>query len=107
MLKAWKKLNLAQQILIFMVIGVIAGVALGEKAAVLKPIGDMFIKAVQMMVIILIAPAMISGFCSVDNPKDLGRTGLKIIGFFVVLTILAGSLSLVLVNVLKPGEGVR
>ncbi len=104
-MQAWKNLSLATKILIMMILGVIAGIAFGAQMTVLKPLGDMFITAVMMMVIILIAPALISGFTSVDNPADLGKTGAKILVIFAIMTLLGGSLGLILANVLQPGAG--
>lgn len=105
MFAAWNKLNLATQILISMALGVLAGLIFGEKMASVKPLGDMFIAAIQMMVILVITPSMISGFMSVESPKDIGRTGIKIVGLFAVLTIFAGAMALILVNLMKPGLG--
>ncbi len=104
-MQAWKNLSMATKILIMVVLGVIAGLVFGEQMAVLKPIGDMFIAAVMMMVILLIAPALISGFTSVENPADLGKTGVKILFIFAVMTIIGGSVGLLLANILQPGSG--
>lgn len=107
MWKKWKSLNLSLQIIICVIIGLICGIVFGEKMEPLGIIGKMFIKAVQMMVIVIIGPAMVSGFTSVDNPKQIGKTGSKIIGIFAVMYLIAAVLALVLVNVLKPGVGME
>jgi len=105
MFASWNRLSLATQILVCMALGVVAGVALGDRMALAKPVGDMFIASIQMMVILIIAPSLISGFCSVDNPGDIGKTGMKIVGLFAVLTLFAGFFALFMVNTIKPGVG--
>jgi len=107
MLQKWNKLNLAAQIMIFVVIGFIVGVIAGPRMAVFSSIGSLFIKAVQMMVIVIVGPAIISGFCSLDNPKQIGKTGVKIIAIFAIMYVIAAALAIIIVNVLKPGVGME
>lgn len=105
MLKKWKNLGIANQVLICVILGGIIGAIVGPSLIIFEPIGKMFIKAVQMMVIIIVGPAMISGFCSVESPKQIGKTGTKIILLFALQYIIACTIALLLVNIFKPGVG--
>lgn len=107
MWKKWNSLNLSVQIIICVIIGFLIGVFAGEELSILSPLGDMFIKAIQMMVILIIVPSIVSGFCSVDNPAQLGKTGVKIIAVFAFMYVLAATVAIVLVNLFKPGVGMQ
>lgn len=101
----WSKQSLANKIFIFIIIGVVAGLVFGAKVTVVKPIGDIFIRLVQMMVILLIVPALINGMSVIDDPKKIGRVGVKIAVIFVLTTVVAGIMALILGNVTGPGNG--
>jgi len=104
-MKRWSQMSLPNRILIFIVLGVVAGLFLGPNAGKLKPIGDIFVRLVQMMVILLVTPALISGMAELEDPKKIGRVGVKIAVIFILTTVIAGIMALVLGNVLGPGRG--
>ena len=56
--------NLGVWILIAMVAGVAAGVAMGEKATMFAPFGTLFIQLIKMLVVPLVAVSIISGVIS-------------------------------------------
>ncbi|WP_212380431.1 dicarboxylate/amino acid:cation symporter [Alkaliphilus sp. B6464] len=100
-----KKLSMIKQILISMVIGIIAGILLGENARSLKIIGDIFLRLIQMSVVILIMGAVIEAVGNLDT-KDLGRLGIKMIFWFMFFTTIAATIGIGLGLLLKPGAGV-
>lgn len=101
------KLKLHWQILIAMVLGVIFALSLGERSALVAPLGDIFIRLLKMVIVPLILTSIISGVASVGNAKNLGRLGLKTIGYYVMTSFLAILVGLTLVNMLSPGSGVN
>lgn len=100
-----KKLSTIKQILMAMIIGIIAGMLLGENARNLKIIGDIFLRLVQMSVVILIMGAVIEAVGNLET-KDLGKIGIKMLFWFLIFTILAAIIGISLGNLLKPGVGV-
>ncbi len=104
-MKRWTQMSLPNRILFFIVLGVIAGLVLGPNAQKLKPVGDVFVRLVQMMVILLVTPALISGMAELEDPKKIGRVGVKIAVIFILTTVVAGVLALLLGNILGPGRG--
>jgi len=100
------KLKVHTQILAAIVLGVLTGLALGEKTAHIKIVGDMFIRLLKMIIIPLILASMVSGIISLGDIRRLGMLGLKTFCYYMATTILAVSVGLVLVNVTKPGVGV-
>lgn len=102
----WFKQSLPNRIFICIILGVVLGMVFGPKVEVIKPIGDIFIRLVSMMVILLVTPALISGMGVMQDPKKIGRVGIKIVVLFVLTTVIAGVFAIFLGNVFKPGSGI-
>ena len=100
------KVKVHTQISIAIVLGVIIGLALGEKADHLKVVGDIFIQLLKMIIIPLILASMMAGIVSLGDVRRLGRIGLKTFMYYMATTLLAVCVGLVLVNLMKPGVGV-
>ena len=100
------KLKVHTQILIAIVLGVIVGVLLGEKAAHIKIVGDMFIRLLKAIIIPLILASMVAGIVSLGDVRKLGRIGLRTFIYYAATTTLAVSVGLILVNLMRPGVGV-
>ena len=101
------KIKIHIQILIAMFLGAVAGVLLGENSRHLKVIGDVFIRLLRMIIIPLIMASMVVGIVSIGNIRNLGRIGFRTFVYYMVTTLLAVGVGLVLVNVLRPGVGVE
>ena len=95
----WKK------VFIGLVVGVTAGLLFGPKAAYVKPVGDVFISALKMLIGPLVFSSLASGVIAMSDLKKLGRVGIKTIGYFMVTTAMAVTLGLVLGTVFHPGTG--
>ncbi|MBR7169197.1 MAG: cation:dicarboxylase symporter family transporter, partial [Alistipes sp.] len=68
--------NLGVWILIAMLAVIVVGVVLGPAAAALKPLGDLFIQLIKMLVVPLVAVSIISGASTLGDSKSAGRIGL-------------------------------
>jgi Na+/H+-dicarboxylate symporter len=98
-------------ILIAMVLGAIAGSLVGADGAIgtfkLLPlfdtIGTMFINLLKMLIVPLILASVITGVASLGTGPDLGRLGGKTLGFYVLTTLIAVLIALMLVNAIEPG----
>jgi len=100
------KLKVHTQILIAIVLGVVVGILLGEKAAHIKIVGDMFIRLLKAIIIPLILASMVAGIVSLGDVRKLGRIGLRTFIYYMATTTLAVGVGLILVNLMKPGVGV-
>ena len=107
-----KKLALHWQILIAIVLAGIIGAFTGTDAAVAGVtfhsvfdfIGTLFINALKMLIVPLIASSMISGMAGIgQSGGGLGRLGGKTLGFYLATTLLAILVGLALVNAVQPG----
>ncbi|WP_136798216.1 dicarboxylate/amino acid:cation symporter [Desulfosediminicola ganghwensis] len=98
-------MKLYHKIMIGLVLGVVAGLILGEKAAYLKPVGDIFIRCLRLIVVPLILSTLITGVVSTGNIRNLGKTGITTLVYFMATTTLAVVIGLVVANILQPGTG--
>lgn len=69
----------------------------------IKPFGDIFLNALKLIAIPLVLFSVIGGIIGIGNPQHLGRMGGKTLGLYLISTVFAVTLGLVLVNVFKPG----
>src|SRR5579864_7813752 len=104
--RPWYK-HLSVLILVAMTLGVIVGYVWPGSAEALKPLGDLFIKLVRMLVAPIIFCTVVHGIASVGEAKKVGRVAIKSLVYFEVVTTVALVLALVLVNVWKPGSGMH
>lgn len=93
------------QILIALAGGTLFGIYFPELTIWISWIGDLFLKLLKMVIIPLIVSSIITGIAGIGSPENLGRLGLKTIGFYMVTSLLAILLGLFLVNVIQPGTG--
>jgi proton glutamate symport protein len=101
------KLKVHTQILIAIVLGIVVGILLGEKAAHIKIVGDLFIRLLKAIIIPLIMASMVAGIVSLGDVRKLGRIGLRTFIYYMATTTLAVGVGLILVNLMKPGVGVE
>ncbi len=99
------KLKLHWQIFIGILLAFIYGIFFREYIEYVAWMGDIFLRALKMIVIPLILTSIITGITNIGNDKSLGRLGLKTIIFYVFSTLFAIAVSMILVNLIKPGEG--
>lgn len=102
----YRKIPLLTKLAFAMVLGVSAGLIFGESMTVVKPFGNLFLDLLKMACIPLVLTNLIAGISSLDNPKILGRIGIKIVGLFFGLTIIGCIWGIVFGHVFKPGDGI-
>ena len=105
------KLKLHWQILIAIVLASVIGWAAGEDGAIagvrLYPVfdflGTLFINALKMLIVPLIASSIIVGIAGIGSKGDLGKLGGQTVACYAVTTLSAILVGLVLVNIVRPG----
>ncbi len=101
-----KSVSITTQILLATVGGVVFGALVGPWAGNLKFIGDIFIRLIQMSVVILVMSAIIGSVGSLKG-GGLGRMGFNTIKWFIIFTVFAACLGLGLAEVVQPGAGIQ
>ena len=108
-----KKLALHWKILIGMVAGIVFGFIMlqidGGKGFTndwIKPLGTIFVNLLKLIAIPLILASLIKGISDLKDISKFKNIGLKTIVIYIMTTVIAISIGLILVNVLQPGNGV-
>ncbi|MGA2187344.1 MAG: C4-dicarboxylate transporter DctA [Steroidobacteraceae bacterium] len=88
---------------------IIAGVLLGlvwpAGGVALKPVGDAFIALIKMLIAPVIFFTVVLGIAGGAHASQVGRVALKAIAYFEVVSTFSLAIGLMIVNVLKPGNG--
>jgi aerobic C4-dicarboxylate transport protein len=99
--------SLYAQVLVAVVIGAVIGFAYPQTGEALKPLGDGFIKLIKMMIGPIIFCTVVLGISGMEDMKKVGRTGGLALVYFEVVSTIALVIGLVVVNLVRPGEGVN
>lgn len=106
-----KKLALHWQILLGMVFGVLFAFILiqftwGKDVIVdwVKPFGTIFINLLKLIAVPLILASLIKGISDLKDISKLSKMGGRTIGLYVLTTVIAVSIGLLIVNIIKPGS---
>ncbi len=99
--------SLYAQVLVAVVIGAVIGLAFPQTGEALKPLGDGFIKLIKMMIGPIIFCTVVLGISGMEDMKKVGRTGGLALIYFEVVSTVALVIGLVVVNVVRPGDGVN
>ncbi|QHS23121.1 dicarboxylate/amino acid:cation symporter [Virgibacillus sp. MSP4-1] len=101
-----KKPSLLTQILLAFVIAIILGAIAGPDIKVVQPLGDLFLRLIQFIIVPLILSTLIVGVAGTGNVKKLGRMGGKTIVYYLTTSAIAITIGLGIGYVLQPGAGV-
>ena len=108
-----RKLELHWKILIGMVLGIVFGFVMTYPdwgasfvADWIQPFGNIFVKLLKLIAIPLIIASLIKGISDLKDISKFRNIGLRTIGVYIGTTVVAISIGLILVNILKPGDGI-
>jgi len=103
-MKWWFRQPLSRQILICIVVGVALGYLLGPRAIWLKPIGDIFIRLLMMLIVPLTFFTLISGITKLESLSSFRSLGGLTVLYFVVSSLLAAILGMTTALIIQPGR---
>jgi Na+/H+-dicarboxylate symporter len=98
------KTNLTKKMSIATVLGVVIGAFFGERLQFLKIIGDIFLRLVQMNIVLLVLGHIIEAVGSF-NPKELGKIGAKTCALFLAFSLVAAAWGVLAGTIGLPGMG--
>ena len=104
-MKFWFGIPLWQRVVGALVLGVVTGLLWGPDAETIKWIGDLFIRAIKMLVVPLIFFSLVSGVAAIGDLRKLGSVGGRALLLFVVTGQIAVWLGLLMGTVFAPGAG--
>jgi len=110
MTKLKKKLALHWKIIIGLLLGIVwafLSISFGWTDFTknwISPFGDIFIRLLKFIAIPLVLFSIITGVASLKDITKLGRVGAKTLSVYLITTIFAVTVGLVIVNLVRPGE---
>lgn len=99
------KIKLHWQILIAFMAAIILGLFLPQYSDYVRWMGDIFLRALRLIIVPLILTSIISGVTNLGSGQNLGRLGIKTITYYITTSMFAILTGLILVNIIKPGIG--
>ena len=101
------RISLPTQMAIGMALGIIAGMVAPDMGSTFKPLGQLFINLIRMVVVPLVLCTIVAGSASVGDINKLGRVASKTLIYYFGTTAVAVVLGLVFANIFNPGEGLN
>ncbi|MBM9504917.1 cation:dicarboxylate symporter family transporter [Actinacidiphila acididurans] len=89
------------------VAGAVLGLAAPDAGVQLKPIGTAFVNLIRMMISPVIFCTLVLGIGSVRKAAKVGKVGGLALGYFVVMSLVALAIGLLVGNFLHPGSGLH
>ena len=99
--------SLYRQVVVAVLIAIIFGHFSPEQAVLVRPLGDGFIKLIKMLIGPIIFCTIVLGLVGMEDMKEMGRLGLKMLMYFEVMTTLALVIGYVVAHLIKPGAGMN
>ena len=104
------------KILIGLIVGVIAGVAVNRLVGgdhprvvwlvdhITQPVGQLFLRSLLMIVVVLVFSSLVVGVAGIGDIRKLGRVGLKSFGYCLVISAISVAIGITLANTIQPGR---
>lgn len=104
--KIWQHIPLWKKVIAGLLLGMITGIIFGEKASFFKPLGDLFINGIMMLIVPLVFSSLVIGIAAMRDPKKMGRLGTQAIFLYLMTTAIAIAIGLTMSTIFQPGAGV-
>ncbi|MBD8567325.1 MAG: dicarboxylate/amino acid:cation symporter [Oxalobacteraceae bacterium] len=100
-------------ILIALVIGILVGYLVNTNtdtagaqsfADTMSLITTLFLRLIKMIIAPLVFATLVVGIAKMGDAKEVGRIGVKALGWFFIASLISLSLGLILVNLFRPGD---
>lgn len=103
----WESYRFSVILIGAIILGSIIGVNFGEKARVLKPLGDLFVNGMFMIVVPLVFVTISSSISSMNDMKRLKSILKNLLLVFISTGAVAAVIILIVVNIFPPAQGVH
>lgn len=98
-----KKVGISTQVFLAMILGAICGLVFGDLMVGLGFIGDVWLNCIKMIVVPMVLVTIITGIISQPDLKSLGRISGRIIAYYIITTLIASVIGLVVAGLIQPG----
>ncbi|WP_296614339.1 dicarboxylate/amino acid:cation symporter [Sphingomonas sp.] len=104
-MRFWFAIPLWQRVVGALVLGVVFALVWPAGAPYVQFLGDLFVRAIRMLVAPIVLVTIAAGITSLADPKKLGSLGARTIGLFAATTAIAVSVGMLVATVIRPGAG--
>lgn len=104
-MRFWFAIPLWQRVVGALILGVIFALVWPTGAPYVQFLGDLFVRAIRMLVAPIVLVTIAAGITSLADPKKLGSLGARTIGLFAATTAIAVSVGMLVATVIRPGVG--
>ncbi|MCC7201017.1 MAG: dicarboxylate/amino acid:cation symporter [Gammaproteobacteria bacterium] len=94
-----------QRILPAMFLGIVVGWLWPASGDYIGWVGEIFVRLIRMVVVPLVFVTVVAGVASLDSIRDMGSIGLRALGMFIGLSVVAGCVGVALAVAVQPGRG--
>jgi len=105
MMRGWFAIPLWQRVLGGLVLGLVLAFVWPAAAPKVAFLGDLFIRAIRMLVAPIVLVTIASGITSLADPKRLGTLGGRAVGLFAAMTFVAVTVGMAVAMLVRPGIG--
>ena len=95
------------QVIVAIIIGILLGHFQPTLGSSMKPLGDGFIKLIKMIIAPIIFCTVVIGIASMGDVKKVGRVGGKAVLYFEVVSTVALTIGLIIMNFFRPGSNMN
>ena len=103
--RAWFAVPLWKRVVGALALGVLFGIFWPDATGAVAFLGDLFVRAIRMLVAPIVLVTIASGITTLADPKRLGSLGARTVGLFAFTTAVAVSVGMAVATVIRPGEG--
>jgi Na+/H+-dicarboxylate symporter len=108
-------MNKRNRLTLYIIVGLVLGIVVGYFANLhlddpkafadkMSLVTTLFLRLIKMIIAPLVFATLVVGIAKMGDAKEVGRIGIKALGWFIIASILSLSLGLILVNVFRPGD---
>lgn len=104
--RQYRSVPIVYRIAAAFVLGSVVGLAVGQPAAKLQPVGDLFVRLLKMIIVPIVVFTIMMASRQL-SPSNLGKVGGQVVVVYLLTTSIAIAVGLAVSNVLDPGVGLQ
>ena len=106
-----KQSRLTTYIMVGLVLGIFAGYLANTNLAdpagfadTMSLVTTLFLRLIKMIIAPLVFSTLVCGIAKMGDASEVGRIGIKTLGWFFIASVMSLTLGLILVNMFRPGD---
>jgi Na+/H+-dicarboxylate symporter len=105
LLRGWFAIPLWKRVVGALLLGLLFAIAWPEATPAVAFLGDLFVRAIRMLVAPIVLVTIAAGITALGDPKRIGGIGGRTVALFALTTAIAVSVGMAVATLIRPGEG--